>query len=184
MENMLKSWWVWALGPGLRMVVIVAVAVAVSRAFRLLAARAARAAEKDEGPLSERAKRARTLAGFLRRAGALFVYIVAAIMVLRELGMDITPIIAGAGVAGVALGFGAQGLIRDLITGVFILFEDQFRVGDVIKTAGVAGQVERITLRVTQVRDLEGVVHTIPNGEIKVVSNLTKGFSRVSLDVG
>jgi len=184
MENVLKIWGAWALGPGLRMVIIVAVAAALSRVFRLLAARAARAAEKDEGPLGERAKRARTLAGFLRRAAALFVYVVAAIMVLRELGMDITPILAGAGVAGIALGFGAQGLIKDLISGVFILFEDQFRVGDVIKTAGVAGQVERITLRVTQVRDLEGVVHTIPNGEIKVVSNLTKGYSRVSLDVG
>lgn len=183
MDFLLKDWQAWAR-PGARALVILIVAFVLVRTLRSVAARTARLAEKDEGPLSERAKRARTLVGFLRRAVAALIYAVALTMVLRELGVDITPIIAGAGVAGVALGFGAQGLIKDLISGVFILAEDQFRVGDVIKTAGVAGQVERITLRVTQVRDLEGVVHTIPNGEIKVVSNLTKGFSRVSLDVG
>lgn len=183
LDALLKDWQAWARS-GLHVLVIVAVALALARAVRVLAARAARLAEKDEGPLSERAKRARTLAGFLRRAAAVLIYAVALSVALRALGVDITPILAGAGVAGVALGFGAQGLIRDLISGLFILAEDQFRVGDVIKTAGVAGQVERVTLRVTQVRDLEGVVHTIPNGEIKVVSNLTKGFSRVSLDVG
>lgn len=182
-DLLLKDWQAWARS-GVRVLVILAVAFALARAVRVLAARAARLAEKNEGPLSERAKRARTLAGFLRRAAAVLIYAVALMAALRVLGVDITPILAGAGVAGVALGFGAQGLIKDLISGLFILAEDQFRVGDVIKTAGVAGQVERVTLRVTQVRDLEGVVHTIPNGEIKVVSNLTKGFSRVSLDVG
>ena len=183
LEAIGKAWRTWAEAGG-RVLVILAVAFLLARAVRLGAARAARLAEKDEGPLSERAKRARTLAGFLRRAAAVLIYAVALTVALRALGVDITPILAGAGVAGVALGFGAQGLIKDLISGLFILAEDQFRVGDVIKTAGVAGQVERVTLRVTQVRDLEGEVHTIPNGEIKVVSNLTKGFSRVSLDVG
>lgn len=178
-----KDWQAWAR-PGARVLVILAVAFAISRALRIAAGRAARLAEKEEGPLGERAKRVRTLLGFLRRAASVLIYAIALTMVLRALGVSITPILAGAGVAGVAVGFGAQGLIRDLISGLFILAEDQFRVGDVIKTAGVAGQVERVTLRVTQVRDLEGVVHTIPNGEIKVVSNLTKGFSRVSLDVG
>ena len=184
MNEALKGWWAWALGPGVRVLVIVAVAIAITRVFHMFATRAARRAEEYEGPFSERAKRVNTLAGFLRRAAALFVYVVALIMVLHELGVSIAPILAGAGVAGIAIGFGAQSLIRDLLAGLFILGEDQFRVGDVIKTAGVSGQVERITLRVTQVRDLEGVVHIIPNGEIKVVSNLTKGFSRVSLDVG
>jgi moderate conductance mechanosensitive channel len=180
---LMKDWEGWVRAGG-RMLVILAVAFALSRALRVVAMRATRLAERDEGPLGERAKRARTLAGFLRTAASVLLYALALTMILRELGLDITPILAGAGVAGVAVGFGAQGLIRDLISGLFILAEDQFRVGDVIKTAGVAGQVEGITLRVTQVRDLEGVVHTIPNGEIKVVSNLTKEYSRVSLDVG
>ncbi|HEY7677473.1 MAG TPA: mechanosensitive ion channel family protein, partial [Candidatus Methylomirabilis sp.] len=182
-DLLLKDWQAWARS-GVRALLVLVVAFALAHALRIAAGRAARLAEKEAGPLAERAKRVRTLVGFLRRVASVLIYAIALTMVLRELGVDITPIIAGAGLAGVALGFGAQGLIKDLISGVFILAEDQFRVGDVIKTAGVAGQVERITLRVTQVRDLEGVLHTVPNGEIKVVSNLTMGFSRVSLDVG
>ncbi len=147
-----------------------------------MAARATRLAGEDV--VGERARRARTLAGVLRRAAGALIYAVALTMVLRELGVDITPIVAGAGVVGVALGFGAQGLIEDLFAGLFILAEDQFRVGDVIKAAGVCGQVEHITLRATVVRDLDGTVHVIPNGEIKVVSNLTRNWSNVALDVG
>ncbi len=184
MDGMTKAWWVSGLKVGGRILLIFAVAFLLTRVLRALAGRVADLAGKDEGPLGEGAKRAKTLAGFLQRAAALFIYLVAATMVLRELDVDITPIVAGAGLAGVVIGFGAQNLIKDLIAGFFILSEDQFRVGDVIKTAGVAGQVEHVTLRVTQVRDLEGVLHTIPNGEIKVVSNLTRGFSKVSLNVG
>ena len=184
MYEMVKTWGAaWLMAAG-RILLILALAYLLARALRALAARVADVAQGEEGPQGERARRARTLAGFLQRAAALFIYLIAFTMILRELGVDIAPIIAGAGLAGVALGFGAQNLIKDLIAGFLILSEDQFRVGDVIKTAGVSGQVERITLRVTQVRDLEGVVHTIPNGEIKVVSNLTKEFSRVALDVG
>ncbi len=105
-------------------------------------------------------------------------------MALREIGLDITPLLAGAGVAGLAIGFGAQSLIKDVIAGFFILMEDQFHVGDVIQAAGVSGQVERMSLRTTIVRDLQGTVHFIPNGEIKVASNLTKEWSRAVLEVG
>ncbi len=105
-------------------------------------------------------------------------------LALREIGLDITPLLAGAGVAGLAIGFGAQSLIKDVISGFVILMEDQFHVGDVIQAAGVSGQVENITLRVTSVRDLQGRVHFVPNGEIKVVSNLTKEWSRAVLEVG
>ncbi len=184
MFEMVKAWGTGELMAGARILFILALAFVLARALRAVAARVADLAGAGEGPLGERARRARTLAGFLQRAAALFIYLIAFTMILRELGVDIAPIIAGAGLAGLAIGFGAQNLIKDLIAGFLILSEDQFRVGDVIKTAGVSGQVERITLRVTQVRDLEGVVHTIPNGEIKVVSNLTKEYSRVALDVG
>jgi len=105
-------------------------------------------------------------------------------MLFREIGMDITPLLAGAGVAGLAIGLGAQGLIKDILAGSFILMEDQFHVGDVIQAAGVSGQVEKMTLRVTTVRDLRGAVHFIPNGEIKVATNLTKEWSRAVLEVG
>jgi small conductance mechanosensitive channel len=97
--------------------------------------------------------------------------------------MDIGPLIAGAGVAGLAIGFGAQSLVKDVITGFFILLEDQIRVGDVVEAGGVSGLVESMNLRTTVLRDLQGRVHVIPNGEIKVVTNMTKEWSRAVVDV-
>ncbi|HUU08289.1 MAG TPA: mechanosensitive ion channel domain-containing protein, partial [Dehalococcoidales bacterium] len=104
-------------------------------------------------------------------------------MVLGELNINIAPILAGLGIAGIAVGFGAQYLIRDLIAGVFILMENQFRVGDVAKIADIAGLVEEVHLRKTVLRDLDGIVHHVPNGEIRVASNYTRRFSRVNLDI-
>ncbi len=183
LDLILKDGQAWARA-GARALVILVVAWLLVRMLRSVAARAARLAGEEGGALDERAKRAMTLAGLMRAAGTALTLAIAATMVLRELGIDITPILAGAGVAGIAIGFGAQSLIKDIFGGLSILAEDQFRVGDVIKAAGVTGQVERITLRVTGVRDADGVVHIIPNGEIKVVSNLSKGWSRVAVDVG
>jgi small conductance mechanosensitive channel len=137
-----------------------------------------------EPGITEREKRARTAASLIRTVGTTLVVIVAVMMAFREIGLDITPLIAGAGVAGLAIGFGAQSLIKDIIAGFFILLEDQFHVGDVIQAAGVSGQVEQMTLRMTIIRDLQGTVHFIPNGEIKVVSNLTKEWSRAVLEIG
>jgi len=111
------------------------------------------------------------------------VWGIAALMVLRECGIDIGPILAGVGIAGIAVGFGAQSLVKDFLAGVFILLENQFRVGDVIETAGVSGVVERITLRATTLRDLRGNVHVVPNGAMSVVTNMTKQWSRALLDV-
>jgi small conductance mechanosensitive channel len=104
-------------------------------------------------------------------------------MVLSELGLNIGPVLAGLGVAGLAFGFGSQYLIRDLIAGLFIIMENQYRVGDVARVAGIAGLVEDINLRRTLLRDLDGIVHVVPNGEIRVASNLTRGFSRVNLNI-
>ncbi len=134
--------------------------------------------------ITERQKRARTVASLLRTVGTTLVLIVAVMMVFREIGLDITPLIAGAGVMGLAIGFGAQSLIKDVVAGFFIFLEDQFHVGDVIQAAGVSGEVEQMTLRMTIVRDLQGAVHFLPNGEIKVVSNLTKEWSMAVLEIG
>lgn len=108
---------------------------------------------------------------------------IAGLMILGRLGFDIGPAVAGIGVVGIAVGFGAQSLVRDYLNGALILLENQFARGDVIRAAGVAGTVEDFTLRRTTLRDLDGVVHTVPNGEIKVASNLTRTWSRINQDV-
>jgi small-conductance mechanosensitive channel len=105
-------------------------------------------------------------------------------MMLSELGLDIAPMIAGVGVIGIAIGFGAQNLIKDILAGLFILVENQFRKGDVVTIASTTGVVEDINLRRTLLRDLDGIVHSVPNGEISVASNFTKGYSRVNLNIG
>ncbi|MHB1391419.1 MAG: mechanosensitive ion channel family protein [Thermoleophilia bacterium] len=130
----------------------------------------------------EQEMRATTMAGIIR--GMLIVVLIVAvlIMVLRELGYDVGPLVAGAGIVGIALGFGAQTLVKDMIGGFFILLEGQFYVGDIIQVGLVEGNVEAINLRTTLIRDAEGILHIIPNGEMRVVANLTKGWSQVNLD--
>jgi small conductance mechanosensitive channel len=105
-------------------------------------------------------------------------------MILGELGIQLGPLLATAGIGAIAIGFGAQSLVKDVISGFFIILENQYRIGDAIEVAGVSGLVESVSLRRTVLRDLEGRVHTIPNGEIKVVSNLSKEWSRSVLDIG
>ena len=112
-----------------------------------------------------------------------FIVAIAFLMILGHVGLDIGPAVAGLGVVGIAVGFGAQSLIRDYLNGALILVENQFAKGDVIRVAGVSGTVEDFTLRRTTLRDLDGVVHTVPNGEIKVASNLTRVWSRINQDV-
>lgn len=108
----------------------------------------------------------------------------AVLMVLEEFGVMIGPILAAAGIVGLAFGFGGQYLIRDIISGFFIILENQYRIGDVVSFDTVKGLVEDISLRKTTLRDMDGVVHHVPHGEIKIVSNLSKDFSRVNLDLG
>jgi small-conductance mechanosensitive channel len=108
---------------------------------------------------------------------------VALFMVLAEVGINIAPALAGLGVVGIAVGFGAQSLIKDLIAGLFILLENQYSVGDVVKVAGITGVVQEINLRRTVLRDLDGIVHSVPNGEITVASNYTQEWSRVNMNI-
>ena len=128
-------------------------------------------------------KRMDTLDGLGARAIQSFIVVIATLMILGRLGLDIAPAVAGLGVIGIAVGFGAQTLVRDYLNGALILVENQFSVGDVVRLAGVAGTVEDFNLRRTTVRDIDGVVHTIPNGEIKVASNLTRVWARINQDV-
>ncbi|WP_337287067.1 mechanosensitive ion channel family protein [Candidatus Methylomirabilis sp.] len=176
----------WLRTGGVRLAIIVAGSLALVRLLRLASDRVARAvAVEGAGQVSEREKRALTLAGIVKTVGTTVVVMIATMMGLQEIGLDITPIIAGAGVVGLAVGFGAQSLIKDVIAGFFIILEGQFAVGDVIKAGDISGHVERLDLRVTSLRDFNsGAVHFIPNSELKVVSNLTKEWSRVALDIG
>ncbi|MFC1987428.1 mechanosensitive ion channel domain-containing protein [Chloroflexota bacterium] len=128
-------------------------------------------------------KRADTLTGVFVGLGKVSIVVVILFMILSELGVAIAPILAGFGIAGIAVGFGAQYLIRDLIAGIFIIMENQYRVGDVASFGGITALVEEVNLRKTVLRDLNGIVHHVPNGEIKVASNYTRHFSRVNLDV-
>ena len=185
MPTEFREIFLWLRTSGLRLLLIAAASVLLVRLLSSLVDRILHLMANGSGAtISEAEKRARTMASLLRTVGTAFIIVVAVLMALREIGLDITPLLAGAGVAGLAIGFGAQSLIKDVIAGFFILMEDQFRVGDVIQAAGVSGQVERMSLRTTIVRDLQGTVHFIPNGEIKVASNLTKEWSRAVLEVG
>lgn len=128
-------------------------------------------------------RRANTLQGVFMGVGRIVIILLVIFLVLSELDISIGPILAGFGVAGIAVGFGAQYLIRDLIAGIFILMENQYRVGDVARVADVTGLVEEINLRKTVLRDLDGIVHHVPNGEIRVASNYSRHFARVNLNI-
>jgi len=140
--------------------------------------------EKDPLLAAEAKKRANTLGNILRHALLIVISFIAILMILGELGIQLGPLLATAGIGAIAIGFGAQSLVKDVISGFFIILENQYRIGDAIEVAGVSGLVESVSLRRTVLRDLEGRVHTVPNGEIKVVSNLSKEWSRSVLDIG
>ena len=131
-----------------------------------------------------REQRARTLGSLLGSVALVAIVVIVVLTILDILLDDIGPILASFGILGLAISFGAQSLVKDVIAGTFMLLEGQFGIGDVVRIEGVAGMVEKITLRTTVLRDLEGVVHVIPNGSITRVSNLTKAWSRAVLDVG
>lgn len=132
---------------------------------------------------SDREKRLKTLSSLSSTFIRVVIYLVAAIMIIAEMGINTGPLLASAGVLGVALGFGAQSLIKDFVSGIFIITENQYRVGDVVKLGDVTGVVEGITIRTTIVRDLHGDLHHIPNGTITLTTNKTMGFGRINEDI-
>ncbi len=127
-------------------------------------------------------RRINTVGAVLRNVSAVLIVLVAGMLVLGELGISVAPILATAGVAGIAIGFGAQSLIKDYFNGFFLLIEDQIREGDVVEVAGKAGEVEEMTLRYVRLRDGDGYVYFVPNGEIKMVVNRTRWFAYAMID--
>jgi len=182
-DNFWQAIWDWLLTSGLRIAFIFVVGLIASRWLRVLSARLEKSIA-GAAPTEDEAQRARTLTRVTRSTALVTIAITAGLMIMRELGLDIAPLIAGASVIGVAVGLGAQSLISDVIGGFFILLEDQFAVGDSIQVGNIAGGVEKMTLRATFLRDLEGTLHVVPNGEMRIVSNRTKDWSRAVVDLG
>ncbi|UCE97539.1 MAG: mechanosensitive ion channel [Dehalococcoidia bacterium] len=177
----------WLLTDGIIIVSYIIVAYFIYRLVKLFLPRFVTAYVKAQGKARHSKswfeKRSQTLSNMLTWGFGFIIGIILLFMILSKLGLDITPLLASAGVAGIAIGFGAQSLIKDFVSGTFILLEDQFNKGDVVSIAGVAGIVEEVNLRRTVLRDLDGILHTIPNGEITTASNYTRDWSRVKLDV-
>lgn len=156
----------------------------VGVSVRSLLERRAAESEDETMPPLELERRVSTIARLVVRIGGAVLAVIAVLMILGEFDIDIGPAVAGLGVVGIAVGFGAQTLIRDWLAGIFIVLENQYSEGDVVRIAGVDGVVEAFSLRRTTLRDLDGTVHTVPNGQITVASNMTRLWSRVNLDVG
>lgn len=181
------SEWLITTLPSLLLVVVLAFVVLKVVGFLLKRVRAlmlTRAEKEARSGTSETQKRIETLLGILGTTIRIVVWLMIGMVLLRELGVDIAPLIAGAGIAGLAIGFGAQELVRDFLSGFFVLLENQIRLGDVAIINGTGGVVEHIGLRTTTLRDLSGVVHVFQNGKINTLSNMTKEWSAMVFDIG
>ncbi len=175
----------WLILHGIRIAIIVVVAFVLKKSASRFIERIIRkvvVANRFLSPEAER-KREDTLIRIFDWAVSILITVLASLMVLQQIGVPIGPILAGAGIVGLAVGFGGQYLIRDIISGFFIILENQYRIGDVVNLDGNGGLVEDISLRMTTLRDLNGTVIHIPHGEIKRVSNLSKDFARVNMNL-
>lgn len=166
-----------------RILLVVALALLLRRALRILTGRLVRAADSQTRAAQAREQQTRTVAGLLYSTGSGLIFAVALLLILQLLGVNVTPVAAAAGLAGLAVGFGGQHLVRDLINGLFIVFEDQFVVGDTIRVGDTLGRVEHLTLRRTVLRDAQGALITIPNGDLRAVANLSRDWSQLFVDV-
>ena len=186
-QNIIQAMIPWLMNHGIKIIAILIGSSIFIRVIKVFIEKGVRKLIKPDqvtkDPEAE-VKRENTLIRIFSSTVSVLVWAVAFMMVLTEFGINAGPLIAGAGIMGVAIGFGAQYMIRDFLAGLFIMLENQYRVGDVIKVAGIGGKVEDITLRKTVLRDIDGVVHHVPNGEIKVASNKSQEFSRVHLKIG
>ncbi|MFO8065082.1 MAG: mechanosensitive ion channel family protein, partial [Spirochaetia bacterium] len=179
--------WLITVLPRLLLILIVAavvmrlVSVLLKRVRPLVVGRLREGGVENDGEMD---KRVDTLLGILKTVITVIVWLILVMLFLNQLGIDVAPIIAGAGILGLAVGFGAQALVRDLISGFFILLENQVRAGDVAIVNGTAGLVESVGLRTIVLRDLSGTVHIIQNGKIDMISNMTKEWSAIVFDIG
>jgi small-conductance mechanosensitive channel len=151
--------------------------------FRMLRRKLLEQSRRQDLPTGLRAQQLRTLAGIIYSVGVVIVIFYLATTILPILGLNIGPLLASAGIAGFAIGFGAQTLVKDFINGFFILVENTFDIGDTIRTAGVQGTVESITLRRTILRDFDGTVHTVPNSQMSIISNFTRDWAQLALQI-
>ncbi|MFH1852269.1 MAG: mechanosensitive ion channel family protein [Candidatus Neomarinimicrobiota bacterium] len=183
LSNLLAKIYLWLTTVGIRAALILlgglVVYLAVNAVIRKLITRSIKLVGDEENR-----KRAETLMRTGRSLLLLVLGVTLLIMIISEFGVDIGPLLAAAGVLGIAVGFGAQNLVKDLISGIFILLDDQIRVGDVVEIAGRSGTVEQVGLRLVVIRDAAGNVHFIPNSSIDVVTNMTKDFSRYIFEIG
>lgn len=182
-EDWKTDWETFLRKDAPKILVVLAVAIILVRLLKLTISRLARLSNREGLPSALRAQQLRTLAGMLNSVGAAVIVFVAAMQILPLLGINMGPLLASAGVAGLAIGFGAQTLVHDVINGFFILMENQYDVGDVVRLGGVAGVVESMSLRRTALRDETGALHIIPNSTIKMVSNLTRDWGQVVLHI-
>lgn len=174
---------VWGTTSGIRVLIIGITMLVLLSLVKHVMARLRRVYE-GALPSPGQIKRADTLTHVLRDVARVFILAVGSMMILSEVGIDLKPLLAAAGLSGLAIGFGAQSLVKDIISGFFILLEDSVRVGDVVEVAGVGGLVEEVKLRTITLRDLSGNVHVVPNGIVDRVKNMTKHFSYYLFDVG
>lgn len=194
----------WLVAKPLAIVLIVALALLLRAVLRRLVDRVVQRIAEGRSPTGKlregrtrdfvesasplatvrRRQRSEAMGSVLKSSASFAIFVIAGLMVLSELGLDLAPLIASAGIAGIALGFGAQNLVKDFLAGVFMIFEDQYGVGDVIDTGEATGSVEAVGLRVTQLRDVDGVVWYVRNGEVIRIGNKSQGWARAVLDIG
>lgn len=182
-QNWREDLFDWLRHAGPKILIILIVSIILIELLRLITHRLAKFSKSPELPSGVRAQQLRTLAGVVYSVGLFVIIFLALMQVLPLFGINMGPLLASAGIAGLAIGFGAQTLVKDVINGFFILVENQYDVGDSVKVAGVQGTVESMTLRRTVLRDVDGTVHTIPNSQITVVSNCTRDWAQLTLHV-
>jgi len=166
-----------------KILAILIIAFILTRLLKLVLRHLGKLGERDDHQSPLRSQQFRTLSGVSYSIGILIITSIAGMQILALLGINMGPLLASAGVAGLAIGFGAQTLVKDFINGFFILAENQYDIGDTVRIAGVQGVVENVTLRRTVLRDADGTVHTVPSSEIKIVSNLTRDWTQINLKV-
>jgi small conductance mechanosensitive channel len=179
----LPLWTQAAIRSGLRLAGILLAALLLVRLLRALTSRLVQLATTDSRAAVLREEHTRRLAALLSSIGSAVIFTAAALTALAEFGINVTPVAATAGLATLGLGLGAQNFLRDVISGFLVVFEDQYGVGETIRTGGITGRVESITLRRTVLRDAQGAIITLPNGDIRQVANLSRDWSQAYVDV-
>lgn len=176
----------WILDSGPTVLTVIIITALVERFGAIVVTRIVKRSFHHENYTSEREEKLRenTVISMVTTIVRVSIILIAIMVLLSELGLEIGPLLAGAGVAGFAIGFGAQNLIKDFIAGIFVVLENQYRVGDVVELNGVSGTVQKISMRITVLRDLDGNVHYIPNGSVSYATNMTMEYARINMEIG